>query len=66
MVVDYMRCVVAGNLKRTLPWKEDEIVLRAIFDANIPKFTSADIPLFRGIASDLFPTTTVPTSTCGR
>ncbi len=52
----------AGNLKRALPWREDEIVLRAIFDANIPKFTTSDIPLFQGIAMDLFPTTVIPTA----
>jgi dynein heavy chain len=53
--------VAAGNLRRRLDdWAEDAITLRAILDANVPKFTSADIPLFRGIVTDLFPTTVLP------
>lgn len=51
---------LAGNLKRRLNWEEDQLVLRAIFDANLPKFTPPDVELFLGIASDLFPTTVIP------
>ncbi len=53
--------VAAGSLRRRLPsWSEEAITLRAIFDANVPKFTSSDIPLFQGIVGDLFPGTKLP------
>ena len=39
----------AGQLKQREPQtSEDELVLRALADVNVPKFLSEDIPLFRG------------------
>ncbi|XP_050527307.1 dynein axonemal heavy chain 1-like [Daktulosphaira vitifoliae] len=48
--------IVAGNLRRENPeMNEQQIVLRALRDVNVPKFLKDDLKLFNGITSDLFP-----------
>merc|ERR1719174_2691535 len=49
--------VAGGNGKRKFgdDHPEDVIALRSFMDVNMPKFTSPDIPLFKGIIGDLFP-----------
>lgn len=51
----------AANEKRAHPQKcELELCLKALHDANLPKFTRNDSALFRSITADLFPDVAVP------
>jgi dynein heavy chain, axonemal len=50
--------VMAGSLKRAQPdLREDDVLVQAMRDANLPKFLSDDSELFQDIISDLFPNT---------
>ena len=52
----------AGVKKRQKPdTPDEELVLLAMKDMNLAKLTAADLPLFNGITSDLFPGIDVPT-----
>lgn len=47
---------MAGRLKRANPDENEYILLiRALKDANIPKFVKDDLPLFNSLLTDLFP-----------
>ncbi|KAJ8958204.1 hypothetical protein NQ314_006443 [Rhamnusium bicolor] len=53
--------VVAGSLKRGDPGRpEEEVLMRALRDFNIPKIVTDDTPVFMGLIGDLFPALEVP------
>ncbi|XP_043931285.1 dynein axonemal heavy chain 11-like [Protopterus annectens] len=53
--------VVAGSLKREDRSKpEDQVLMRALRDFNLPKIVTNDAPIFLGLISDLFPLLDVP------
>ncbi len=52
----------AGRKKRVqLETPDEEILLLAMKDMNVAKLTADDLPLFNGIAHDLFPGVETPT-----
>ncbi|XP_022909837.1 dynein beta chain, ciliary-like [Onthophagus taurus] len=53
--------VVAGSLKRSDRQRpEDQVLMRALRDFNIPKIVTDDVPVFMGLIGDLFPALDVP------
>ncbi|BFZ02963.1 hypothetical protein BsWGS_06002 [Bradybaena similaris] len=53
--------VVAGALKRNDRGRpEDQVLMRALRDFNIPKIVVDDMPVFMGLIGDLFPSLDVP------
>ena len=53
--------VVAGSLKRCdLERPEEQVLMRALRDFNLPKIVAEDNPVFLGLISDLFPNLDVP------
>nr|CAH7754609.1 unnamed protein product [Callosobruchus chinensis] len=53
--------VVAGSLKRGDRLRpEDQVLMRALRDFNIPKIVTDDVPVFMGLIGDLFPALDVP------
>lgn len=53
--------VVAGSLKRGDPGRpEDQVLMRALRDFNVPKIVTDDMPVFMGLIGDLFPALDVP------
>ena len=58
----------AGLLKRNpamAALTEDQLILKAIRDVNVPKFLKDDLPLFQYIIKDLFPDTPEPKDNYG-
>ncbi|KAK7507150.1 hypothetical protein BaRGS_00001085, partial [Batillaria attramentaria] len=53
--------VVAGTLKRSDRGRpEDQVLMRALRDFNVPKIVVDDMPVFMGLIGDLFPALDVP------
>ena len=58
-----VRAVLDAATKLKLTHKEDDeekVVLKAITDINLPKFSTSDTRLFQDIIKDLFPNTALP------
>ena len=52
---------IAGGMKRADPDKsEEQILMRAMRDTNLPKFVQADFGIFLGVINDLYPKVDCP------
>ena len=52
---------IAGGMKRADPEKsEQQILMRAMRDTNLPKFVQADFGIFLGVITDLYPKVDCP------
>ena len=52
--------IMAGKMKRADPdAPEDELLIKAMNGANLPKLMQVDFPLYKDLVSDLFPHTTL-------
>ena len=53
--------VMSGEQKRANPDLHENIsLIRAMLEANIPRFLADDLPLFNGIIGDLYPNLEIP------
>ena len=53
--------VMSGSVKRGNPdLSEDVCLIRAMQEANVPRFLAQDLPLFEGIIGDLYPSLVIP------
>ncbi len=53
--------VVAGSLKRSDRGRpEDQVLMRALRDFNLPKIVTDDVTIIMGLIGDLFPALDVP------
>ncbi len=58
--------VIAGSLKKMEPTlSEDVLLIRAMRDANVPKFLADDLQLFLQLIQDLFPGMDIPETVYG-
>lgn len=46
--------------------KEEVVLIRAMRDSNVPKFTKPDLPLFAALINDLFPSVEIPLPNYGK
>ena len=52
---------MSGGQKRANPHLQESIsLIRAMQEANVPRFLSFDLPLFEGIIGDLYPALEIP------
>lgn len=56
LISNYLFIIQRGDRQRP----EDQVLMRALRDFNIPKIVTDDMPVFMGLIGDLFPALDVP------